>query len=746
MTNTSGYSTTGSSAGPISAGGTEEKGYWDIGKLKKAYSDYLNIKQPEIEEAKEARRYYHGAQWTDEQLKELKRRKQPATFANRINRKIDGVVGVLERMRQDPKAYPRTPQHTEGADLATAAIRYVLDDQEWQPKSSEVARDGGIEGISGIAIELVKSDSQDPNDHDIGFDIVEPDSFYYDPRSYRADFSDAEYMGLGKWVSVGKLKRMFPDKAEEIEASVDGDGADLSSYPDRDQRWFSSDRRFVRVCDCWYEHDGKWCFGIHTGSTILMEGDSYLFDEKGQTECKYVMYSGNVDHDGDRYGFVRNMKPLQDSINYKESKLNHIMNSRRLIMTQGAVEDIEKTRIEWSRPDGVVVKNPGSEIERDDQSFDFTGLQKLLEDSKTEIENFGPNPAVLGEGVEKSSGRAIQLLQQAGIAELGPYITAYRGWKIRVYRIIFNAIQRHWTAERWVRVTDDEQVQQYIQINGMGVDPNTGHPTMVNALGSLDVDIILDEGPDTINMAADTYDALLALAQSGAQVPPQVLLELAPGIDGRTKKKILGMLEQAAQQPNPEVQKAQAQVQADQMKAQADQQLKAQEAATGAQLDREKAALDAEIEVKKIDAQAAAAERKSIRDAEIARQKAEAEIALKEWVAAQELRIEAARNEKQIALERERGDQQMEIERFKTSEQANIERFKTNESVTNEREKIKFAKEAKSESEKPKKAEADRLGNLEKMVAELSKKQARRLVRGKDGKIIGAEPVERLEA
>lgn len=550
MTSSSGYSTRGSSAGPVSAGGPDEKGYWDIGRLKKAYSDYLTIKQPEIEEAKEARRYYHGAQWTDEQLKELKKRRSPATFINRINRKIDGVVGLLERMRQDPKAYPRTPQHGDGADLATASIRYVLDEQEWAPKSSEVGRDGAIEGVSGIALELVKSDSPDPNDHDIGFDIVEPDSFYYDPRSYRADFSDAEYMGLGKWVSVAKLKRMFPDKKEEIESSVDGDGGDLTSHPDRDQRWFSSDRRFVRVCDCWYEHDGRWCYSIHTGSTILMEGESYFVDQKGETYCKYIMYSGNVDHDGDRYGFVRNMKPMQDSINYKEAKLNHIMGSRRLILTQGAVDDIEKTRVEWARPDGVVVVNPGGEIKADDQSFDFSGLQKLLADSKTEIENFGPNPAILGEGVENSSGRAIQLLQQAGIAELGPYITAFRGWKIRVYRAIFNAIQKHWTAERWIRVTDDEQVKQYIQINGMGVDPNTGHPTMVNALGSLDVDIILDEGPDTINMAADTYDALLAMAQAGAQVPPQVLIELSPGIDSRTKKKILGMIEQA-QQPGP---------------------------------------------------------------------------------------------------------------------------------------------------------------------------------------------------
>src|SRR5690606_25201782 len=88
--------------------GKTEK-YWGLDKLKRAYQDYLGNKREEIEEAKEARRYYHGAQWTAAQIKVMKKRKQPITTYNRIGRKIDGVVGVLERLRQDPKAFPRTP-------------------------------------------------------------------------------------------------------------------------------------------------------------------------------------------------------------------------------------------------------------------------------------------------------------------------------------------------------------------------------------------------------------------------------------------------------------------------------------------------------------------------------------------------------------------------------------------------------------------------------------------------------------
>jgi hypothetical protein len=105
---------------------------------------------------------------------------------------------------------------------------------------------------------------------------------------------------------------------------------------------------------------------------------------------------------------------------------------------------------------------------------DFKGQLEMLQEAKNEIENFGPNPALIGQGLEDSSGRAIQLLQQAGIAELGPYLSAYKNWKNRVYRDIWNIIQRYWTSERWIRVTDDQNLAQFFQINKLRLISTAG--------------------------------------------------------------------------------------------------------------------------------------------------------------------------------------------------------------------------------------------------------------------------------
>lgn len=549
----SGYSVSATPAsGPASALDDRDEGkYWPLGRCRKSYLDYLYNKNQEIQEQKEARRYYHGSHWTEAQIKEFKTRRQPVVTFNRIGRKIDGVIGLLERLRQDPKAYPRTPKEEQGAELATAVIRYVLDEQEWKAKSPEVGRKAAIDGVAGVEIVIEQGDQGDP---EIGFDIVEPDSFFYDPRSFRADFSDARYMGVGKWMDMDAALEMFPDKADQIK-EIASYNSDLSSNPDREKRWFTEvgSKRLVRLVEVWYKHDGKWCYTIFTGFNILTEGESPFVDNKGQTFCKYIMFSSNIDHDGDRYGFVRNMKSAQDEYNFRRSKALHMLSSRRIVLAQGAVQDIETVRREWARVDGTVVvqsEDVNKGIKTDDQSNDFAGQLQLMENAIQELENYGPNQALVGDQTNQS-GRAIQLLQQAGIAELGPFILQYRGWKLRLYRAIWSAVKTFWTSERWIRVTDDQAVKNFIAINQQGVD-QAGQSVVMNPIGDLDVDIIIDEGPDVINMQADSYDTLAILAGKGANIPPQVLIELSP-LDFTIKKKLLGYFSQ----PNPAQEMAQ---------------------------------------------------------------------------------------------------------------------------------------------------------------------------------------------
>lgn len=224
------------------------------------------------------------------------------------------------------------------------------------------------------------------------------------------------------------------------------------------------------------------------------------------------------------------------------AKRLHLIGAKTLVLTQGAVKDVEVARREASRADGVIVKNPGSDLEIKDRSNDFAAITKMLDDSLTEIENTGPNPALMGTGVQNKSGRAINLLQQAGVAELGPFIASYENWEMRVFRAVWATVCRHWTANRMIRVTDSDDLVEFIEVNGIGED-EAGNPALINALGELDVDIKIDRGPNVSSVMADAYENLLAVVGNGIPIPPQALIELLPGIPGELKKKLLQIME-----------------------------------------------------------------------------------------------------------------------------------------------------------------------------------------------------------
>lgn len=547
--NSSGSTTFGGGDGVSTRQVADEKApQADVTKLRRQYLDYLQTKQPEIEEQKIARRYYHGAQWSAEAVKALRDRRQPIITYNRIAPKINGIVGLVERLRQDPKAYPRNPRNQNGASVATQSIRAVLDGVQWQMISAEVCRLGATEGYGGIGLELTRGDHQDP---DVSLDVVHNEDFFYDPRSRNFDFSDCRYMGIGKWIDEAECIEMFPE-FEDLITSIINTGTDMTTNADNEYKWILVTDRRLRLVEHWYIQDGQWYWCFYVGEVYIDSGISPFINETGKTISRFIMFSASVDHDADRHGFVRDMQGAQDEINQRRSKALHISNSRRLILEKGAVNDVETARREWARPDGVLEVNPNKSAKPDDTQADLAAQLQFLIEAKQEIERIANVTPTVGQGdaPRNLSGRAINLLQQGATAELGPFVLAYRDWKLRVYRAVWFAITRFWQAERWIRVNDDQGLAQFIQVNGVDVDQR-GIPVVVNAVGQIDVDIILDEGPDVINMMSDSFDILLGMAQAGLQIPLDVFIELAP-LQSSVKQSLAQKMQAAQNQPpNP---------------------------------------------------------------------------------------------------------------------------------------------------------------------------------------------------
>jgi len=528
--------------------GDDEGQYLSVTELHRQLLDYISGKINEIEEQKDSRRYYHGAQLDHEQRKVLRLRHQPVQIWNRVGRKINGIVGQVERMRCDPKAVGRNPKSEAGAEVATQSIRYVCDANEFKNTiEPSVLLQCGIEAIAGVQLVLQQGDKGDP---DVGLHPVIGDEYFYDPRSYQFNFKDVRYEGIMKWLDVEAAAEIFPDKREELEGLFQGD-SDLTTNPDREVQWLILSQRRVRMIEHWYKHKGKWCWAFYCANVLLDQGISPFVDDKKNSQSSFEMFSAAIDQDGDRYSFVRNFKGPQDALNQGKSKTLALANARQIILEKGAVDDVETARREAARHDGVIEVNPGKKFEIKDPQSNIATFAAFTDDAKKEMDGFANADlaAMTGPGgITNISGKAIELLRQPGMAELAPFTLSYRSWKLGLYRKIWNTVQRHWTAERWIRVNSNEKLAQFIQLNGVDLD-QWERPTLVNAVGQLDVDIVLDLGPDIVSMMEEMSDKLSKYPPG--TFPPQAIVEMDPNIPRSEKDRILQLLAPKPPPPDP---------------------------------------------------------------------------------------------------------------------------------------------------------------------------------------------------
>src|SRR6478735_2095029 len=190
-----------------------------VSKLKKQFTNAVAAKVDENAESAMAERYFHGVQWAEKDIKVLDDRGQPIITFNRFKRKVNTIVGIQERMRQDPKAYPRTPspQAGQGADLATEVLRYALG-WDWNDLATQVARRCSVRGVSGAELILEKGDQGDP---DVRWEEVDQRDLFYDTTSIKADFSDANFLGTTRWVALDTAVSQWPDYEEELQGYID---------------------------------------------------------------------------------------------------------------------------------------------------------------------------------------------------------------------------------------------------------------------------------------------------------------------------------------------------------------------------------------------------------------------------------------------------------------------------------------------------------------------------------------------
>lgn len=629
--------------------------------------------------AEKCRSYYDtDGQWTAAERAKLKAQKQAATVSNRIKPKMDGLMGMESANKTTAKAFPRTPKEEKGAQAATESVRFCLQDNFYDQVRSGAWENLLIEGTAGIEV-IVKPDKKKKDHFKIIIRQIMWDRLIYDPHSRSKSFGDnPRYKGQVVWMDYDEAIALYPDGADVLESMQEGS----ATYGDK-PRWMDNTRKRVKIVELYYRKSGDIWYSCFTlGGYLKAPQKSPYVNEEGETEDPYEFASLFVDREGGRYGSARQYLDVQDEINKRRSKALHLLSVRQTFGTAGAVADLNKARAELAKPDGHV------EFAYGELGKDFgvlptgdmaAGQFNLLAEAKQEIDAVGYNAAASGKDMRNMSGVALRARSQASQTELAPMFAVLKHLDIRVYRKVWNRIKQYWKAEMWIRVTDDEQNLKWVGLNKPitkgqqmlqqaqenGAPPQAlmqmkqqidADPSMKeivdthNEVAELDVDIVMDDAPDTVTQEVEDFQAMSEMVKSGFPIPPEAVIMASPL---GNKDKILKMMKEKPQIP-PELQKQMQQLQEQVKKLSEENQM------LQANTQTEQAKIQAAGQA---DAAKAAAQRESKM----------ADLQLERDVQAEKIKLAREQAQADVALARDVAVAQLNLERMKIDASANGE-------------------------------------------------------------------------
>lgn len=529
-----------------------------LGKIVRDFEEAEWASTDARAEAERSRDFHDGRQWTAEEIQILRARRQPIVWNNVIGRKIELLRGLERRGRSDPEAFPRNPVNNVRADAATQALRYIADENRFDVIRSDVYDNMLVEGYGGA--EVIVEEQRDGDGYDVVINQISWDRLYYDPHSRHKAFTDANYLGVVIWMDYDDALDKYPGCEDILNAMLAGSFSD--TYDDKPfSSWCDAKRRRVRVIQHhWKKRQDWWTATLTKGGFLEEPMKSPYLDRHGNATCPLILRSARVDRDNNRFGVVRDLVPLQEEVNKRRSKLLHSLSVNQIIMEEGAVSDVDHTRREVAKPDGMIVVNRGFEFKIQKDEADIQGQMHLLQDTVEQMQVQGPNAAMSGKDPREQSGRAIIAQQSGGQMENEPMADSLRQWTHKIYEAAWMRVRQFWTGPRWIRVTDSDKNTQFVGLNrrvtiadllgqidrtqplpqqlqglppedaravqfGLQLQPGDPRLQMTvrveNDIGDMDCSITVEEGPDNPTMQAEQFQTIM-------QLPPQILMQFPP--------------------------------------------------------------------------------------------------------------------------------------------------------------------------------------------------------------------------
>lgn len=522
--------------------------------------------------------YYDGNQLDAETLQAMKNLGMAPIIENLIAPTVDAVLGLEAKTRLDWKiAAAGDERYAEVAE----AMNFKMKEAETEAMADRACSDGfAAQAKSGLGwVEVARE--HNPFRYPYRVEYVHRNEVFWDFRGKRPDTTDWRYLVRKRWHDVDVIEKAFPGKKDLIHLSgVGWSGFDPTmlieggrstglamdygterGWTMEEQEWRDTFRKRLCLSEVWYrrwvrghvmktpdgrviEFDRKNAAHIEAVAYNLVQVQSAMFTKVRlawfigphkladmpspykSDKFPYVPFFGKrEDMTGVPYGLIRAMKPLQDEINARNTKMIWLLAAKRVTMTEGVTKDSpEMIRAEASRPDALHVLNADKmrtggvfKVETD---FQLNAQQyNVLQDKRQSLKNVaGVYSSFEGSARGNISGIAANTLVEQSTQTLAEIFDNYQFARRQVGELLMSLIiEGIGDKETEVQIDSEINGTKKIRLN-VPAQHASGQNILTNDVQVAKLRVALSDVPGT---ASYRSQRLMALTEITKSLPPQ---------------------------------------------------------------------------------------------------------------------------------------------------------------------------------------------------------------------------------
>jgi hypothetical protein len=506
--------------------------------------------------------FVDGDQYTEEDRAEIEGRGQSCLTFNLVATTTRWITGTEKRTRVDYNVVGRGKEDNDAAENKTALLKYLDDVNHGGHQRSMAFEDTVGAGLGWIEVGV----KGDPGEEPLVERYESWRNVWHDRLALAPDVSDGRYIFRAKWLDLDVAQAYFPDKKDILESAAEEHEYNYSEEEFATQENYqnyaigaSADnhhnkRRRVRLIECWYKKVEN-CKVIKSkcgaNKAILHEDDPRLMEVSQASEVydsiKQVMHLmifvsnresgfGQVIHAGRSpywhnrfplvpmfcyrnkrtnlpYGVVKDLIDPQEDLNKRRSKALFILSTNKILMEDGAVDDLDELAEESARPDGIIQYKKGFQLQLlTDKALAHEHVMLMEQDAAMIQKVAGVTDENLGRQTNATSGKAIEIRQNQGNTVTADIFDNYRLAMQTIGQLKLSLIEQYYSEEKTLRIIGENGRVEYKDIDGSITDSQA--------------DFIVDEQAFNQSTRQAMFGEMMNLLGAIAPYSPEVAVKL----------------------------------------------------------------------------------------------------------------------------------------------------------------------------------------------------------------------------